>query len=336
MSASPHGNSVILLRPVATVLHRLGVDGDRFLADVGVAVDTPPDAYVPNVRVDRALEAIAARRGDEAFGLTMAREASARPPLGLFGQLVWLSGTLREALTRAARFYSLVTQRATLSLEVEDGRLARFTQRRVAGAERGTILSDYAFGSLVLRARAAAGPRFAVRAMRFAHGGRTAAPYESLFDAAVTLDGRDAGHAGVDELTMDACMLDLPLSGADPFTAEAIEAHADRIRARAAAPGPLATRVKAVVEAELRSGRPLLGSVAARLGMGGRSLRRRLEDQRLSLRAIVESARRDLASELLASGTSIKEVAFRLGFSEPSAFSRAYKRWTGRSPSSHR
>jgi AraC-like DNA-binding protein len=336
MTASSHGNSVILLRPLSTVLGRLGVDGDRFLADVGVDADTPPEAYLSVARVDRALDTIAARRGDEAFGLTLAREAASRPPLGLFGHLVWLSGTLREALTRAARFYSLVTQRSTLALEVEGDRLARVTRRRVAGAERGTILADYAFGSLVLRARVAAGARFGVRTMRFAHAARSPGPYESLFEAPVTFDGSGAGPAGVDELTMDAAMLDLPLSGADPFTAEAIESRADQIRARIAAPGPLASRVKAAVQAELRSGRPLLGSVAAQLGMGGRSLRRRLEDQRLSLRAIVEAARRDRATELLASGASIKEVAFQLGFSEPSAFSRAYKRWTGRPPSSHR
>ena len=335
MNVSSHGNSVLLLRPLAMVLRRMGVDGDRFLAGLGIDVDTPPDAYLPNAKVDRALEAIAARRGDEAFGLTMAREAAARSPLGLFGHLVWLSGTLREALTRAVRFYSLVTQRATLSLEVEGHRVARFSQRRVAGAERGTILSDYAFASLVLRARAAAGARFAVRTMRFAHPAPSPAPYEALFETAVTFDGGDAGQARVDELTMDACMLDLPLSGADSLTAEAIEARADQIRARmGAAPGPLALRVKAAVQAELRSGRPLLGSVAARLGMGGRSLRRRLGEQKLSLRAIVDSARRECATELLASGVSVKEVAFQLGFSDPSAFSRAYKRWTGWPPSS--
>jgi AraC-like DNA-binding protein len=46
--------------------------------------------------------------------------------------------------------------------------------------------------------------------------------------------------------------------------------------------------------------------------------------------------RRDRATDLLAAGASIKDVAFQLGFSEPSAFSRAYKRWTGRSPGGDR
>jgi AraC-like DNA-binding protein len=327
----PLGNSVLLLRPLAVVLGRLGVDGDRFLADVGVSADTPSEAYVPTVKVDRALDAIAAQRGDEAFGLTMAREALVRP-LGLFGHLVWLSGTLRDALTRAAHFYSLVTQRSTLSLEIVDtgqaGRVATFTQRMRAGATRGNILTEFAFASLVLRARAAIGEPFRVRGMRFAHHARNPAPreYEGLFEAPVTFG------APLDELTLDASLLDLPLASADPLTAAAIEEQATQIRARVG-PAPFVERLRGAVQADLRSDRPSLASVARRLGIGARSLRRQLEDQKLSLRAVVVSVRRDRATELLAGGASIKEVAFQLGFSEPSAFSRAYKRWTGRSPS---
>ena len=167
--ASSHGNSVLLLRPLAVVLSRLGVEGDRFLTDIGVDGDTPSDTYVPSEKVDRALERIAAERGDETFALTMAREAVVRP-LGLFSHLVWLSGTVRSALTQAARFYSLVTQRATLTLEVtEDGRVATFRQDMLSGATRGSALVEFAFASLFLRARGAAGERFRVRGMRFVH-----------------------------------------------------------------------------------------------------------------------------------------------------------------------
>jgi AraC-like DNA-binding protein len=328
---SLHGNSVVLLRPLASVLGRLGVDGDRFLADVGVDEHTTPDTYVPNVRVDRSLEVIAAQRHDDAFGLTIAREAVARPPLGLFGNLMWLSGTLRDALARAARFYSLVTQRATLSLdEGEGGRVAILTQRLLAGATRGDILTDYLFAVLVLRGRAVVGQAFQVRAMRFAHAARNVAPYEELFQSRVTFE--DGCGTGIDALTLDAAPLDLPLASSDPFTAAAIEAEVSQ-RVRGAAPAPLVHHLRSAVRAELGAGRPSVASIARRLGLGRRALRRRLEDERLSLREIVASVQQDRASELLADGASIKEVAFELGFSEPSAFSRAYKRWTGRPPS---
>jgi AraC-like DNA-binding protein len=327
MTSRSYGNSVLLLRPLAVVLTRLGADGARFLVEVGVDAATGPEAYVPTTRVDRALQSIATERGDETFGLTMAHEAVVRP-LGLFSHLVWLSGTLRDALTRAARFYSVVTQRSTLTLEsVEEGRVAAFTQRLLAGAERGDILTDFAFGSLVLRARAATDGRFRPRGMRFAHGARVSARYEALFEAPVSFD------APADELTLDASQLDLPLASADPVTAAAIEVQVRQFDAKGGASRPFGEHVRAAVRVELQSGQPSLVTVARQLGMGVRALRRRLDEDGLSLRAVVESVRHDRATDLLAAGASIKEVAFLLGFSEPSAFSRAYKRWTGRPPS---
>jgi AraC-like DNA-binding protein len=331
MPPASHENSVLLLRPVAAVLARIGVDGDRFLADAGVRADTAPDAYVPSAGVDRALEAIARARGDEAFGLTLARAAVVRP-LGLFGHLVWLSGTLRDAMTRATRFYSLVTRRATLGLEAPEGSpVATVTQRMIAGPGRGDILTEFAFGSLFLRARAAIGAPFQARAMRFSHRAREAAPYEAFFEAPVTFG---APH---DALSFDAALLDLPLASADPVTAQVIEAQATALHAKSGGVEPsFSARVRAAVDAEVRSGRPSLASTARRLGVATRSLRRRLDEEDLSIRELVASARRDRATELLASGASIKMVAFALGFSEPSAFSRAYKRWTGRAPSARK
>jgi AraC-like DNA-binding protein len=323
--SSAQGNSVRLLRPIAVVLGRLGVDGERFLAEVGIEPTTSFDAYVPSERVDRALEAIASARGDETFSLTLAREAMVRP-LGFFSHLVWLSGTVGSALAQAARFYSLVTRRSTLTLAIDQAtRIATFRQELLAGATRGNMLLEFAFATFFLRARGAAGERFHARAMRFVHSVRDAAPYEALFEAPVSFG---CTH---DELELDAAVLDLPLGSADPVTAAAIEQQATQIRAQVE-PLPLAERIREAVQAELPASRPSLASVARRLGTGARSLRRQLEGDKISLRAVVASVRRDRAAALLASGASVKDVAFQLGFSEPSAFSRAYKRWTGESP----
>jgi AraC-like DNA-binding protein len=323
----PHGNSVLVLRPLATVLGRLGLDPERFLVDVGVSPDAPVDSFVASARVDRALEAIASARGDETFALTLAREAVTRPPLGLFAHVLWLRATVGDALAQAVRLYPLVTQRAALSLEIAPGgQLATVTHRTLEGARRGRILTEYMFATLVLRARAAAGPAFGIRSMRFAGSARSAAPYEEIFRAPVVFDAT----AGADTLTLDAEVLPLPLSTADPFTAAALDAQLAQLNTGTA---PLLERVRVAVRAELREGRPSLDSIARRLGVDGRTLRRQLEADRVSLRALITAAQRAYATRRLASGANVKDVAVELGFSEPSAFSRAYKRWTGSAPS---
>ena len=319
-----HGISVALLRPLAELLGRLDVDGRAFLVQLGVDDDMAPNTYVPAVEVDRAIADIAAARNDPAFALTLARTAAIRP-LGLFGHLIWLSGTMRDALTRAVKFYSMVTRRTTLSLDELDG-IARIRQRPVANVPRGRILTEFPFASLALRARDATGGKFALRAVRFAHAGDATDAYAEVFRAPVTF-----GNAA-DEIEIDAAQLELPLASADPITSAAIEAKVAQLTAMPAGRSAVVDRVRRVAAAHLTTGSPT--AIAKQLGISPRTLRRQLADNATTLRQLLDEVRRERADQLLAAGTSVKEVAFELGFSEPSAFSRAYKRWTGKAPSS--
>jgi AraC-like DNA-binding protein len=91
------------------------------------------------------------------------------------------------------------------------------------------------------------------------------------------------------------------------------------------------------VAARLVGGAPAMGAVAGELALSGRSLQRRLELEGTSYARIVDEARRSQAVALLsAPGVSVGEVTWLLGFSEQSAFSRAFRRWTGASPSEFR
>jgi AraC-like DNA-binding protein len=314
---------VALLRPLAELLGRLDVDARQFLEALEIADATAPDTYVPAGRVDQLLAEIARRRGDPTFSLTLARAAVVRN-LGLFGHMVWLSGTVRDALTRAVKFFGVVTRRTTLSLDEAAG-IATLCQHPVAGHARGAILTEFPFVSLALRARHATDGRFALRAVRFKHRSEHAAAYRDAFGCDVTF------RASRDELEIESAMLDLSLASADPITSAVLEARAVELTSGATR-SPFVERVRRAVLATLANS-PSLETVAAQLGVSARTLRRHLAQQHTTLRAIVDDVRRERADELLAQGTALKAVASELGFSEASAFSRAYKRWTGRSPS---
>ena len=317
-----HGLSVALLRPLAELLGRLDIDARGFLAALDIDDATAPDAYVAGERVDRLLDDLAAARGDPAFGLTLAHLAVVRP-LGLFGHMVWLSGTVRDALARAVKFYSVVTRRATLELE-DRGAIMLLHQHRVENVPRGPILTEFLFASFALRARAATEGRFALRAVRFAHTKIASHAYRDVFGVDVTFG------ASSDELELDTDQLDLPLISADPITSAALEAKAANLTSSSSGRSPFLDRARRAAADNLAA--PSLAAIGRTLGMSARTLRRHLEQEGTSLRALVDDVRRERADQLLASGTSAKEVAFVLGFSEPSAFSRAYKRWTGRAP----
>ena len=118
--------------------------------------------------------------------------------------------------------------------------------------------------------------------------------------------------------------------------AKAVESRAAERRA----PAPPGSRFRAEVERRLE---PLLASgevgierVARDLGYSRQTLYRKLKGEGITYEQVLDRLRRQLALRFLHEGLSVKDAAYRLGFSDPAAFSRAFKRWTGTSPSGMR
>lgn len=101
-----------------------------------------------------------------------------------------------------------------------------------------------------------------------------------------------------------------------------------------ARPPNISARVQAMVAMMLPKGPPQRDDVAAHMMMSERTLQRRLAEEGTSFTALVDDTRRELARQSLSSGDlALKTLSFQLGFSEPSAFYRACKRWFGMTPS---
>jgi AraC-like DNA-binding protein len=87
----------------------------------------------------------------------------------------------------------------------------------------------------------------------------------------------------------------------------------------------------------MRHGDPSLGEVGKRLAVGPRTLQRRLREHGLEFKALVDDTRRRFALTYLRDrGSTLAEIAYLLGYSEVSAFNRAFRRWTGATPSDYR
>ena len=97
--------------------------------------------------------------------------------------------------------------------------------------------------------------------------------------------------------------------------------------------GTIALEVEALVKDALPGGIPAIARIGEHMGMSSRTLTRRLAENGLTFRDIIKKAQEETATEMLKnSDSSIAEIAFQTGFSEQSAFNRAFKRWTGQSP----
>jgi AraC-like DNA-binding protein len=131
-------------------------------------------------------------------------------------------------------------------------------------------------------------------------------------------------------------ILDEPQLHADVEVERVLEGQADR-RLRALSAASVSARVRAPVEQQYGGNRPSMNHVARRMWLSSRSLRRRLRAEGVTYEEVAQDAVAELARRLLQDpATTIQQVAARLGFSEASAFHRAFKRWIGLTPTEFR
>ena len=142
----------------------------------------------------------------------------------------------------------------------------------------------------------------------------------------------------VNALELDSATMERRLLTTDPALSRIIERHAKASLASVApASSELKERVRRVLVKGVAAGRCSIKTVAPELGLSERTLQRRLEEEGASFGDILDSVRRDLGLRYLEDGKlSLAEIAYLLGYSEPSPFHRAFKRWTGSTPHARR
>lgn len=251
---------------------------------------------------------------------------------GLVGFVCMNSATLGEAFAQLARFLRLWTDDPGVVLRA-DGRLevvyrTTFADRLGLRCSTEATLAEILHGARLLTQMA-----LAPQEVCFAHAAPPdIAPFEVFFGAPVRFAQRST------HMRFSAQQVAAPLPRADPQLGAFL-----RELAAAALPGEgraeegLVDQVRREIGEALRTGLPTLEQLAGRLATSERTLRRRLGEHGWSFRALLDATRMDLARSYVGErGMPLAEVAFLLGFSEPSAFHRAFKRWTGVTPRAFR
>ncbi len=116
------------------------------------------------------------------------------------------------------------------------------------------------------------------------------------------------------------------------YVSEKLNAHAEQLLSDLETAKSVRGRVEIVLQTLLQEGAPSIDIIAAKLGINRKTLYRSLNAEGATYAKVLEALRRRLAANYLSSNLPVSETARRLGFSDASAFSRAYKRWTGKSP----
>ncbi len=310
------------------------VDAEAQLRSVGLDPHDPLD--VTQMLADHAyydlLERLAAAM-DNAHELPLLAGRLMRPnDYGALG-LAWKSApTIRQSLERVERYCRLWTDNMTYELRGTEGG-AYFVLHREGSRRLGLRLSNEAtLASAVSLVRQTGSPDFAPLAVYCKHEAPSpVTAHERYFQCPV--------HFGADQdaLLMSDDALALPNELGDDGISAFLISHLDEELGRIEGHPPLEDLVQRAISAALSDGVPRMADVARRLGMSERTLHRRLSEEGITFQSIIEKSRQHLAQALLhQSRYSLAEVAFLTGFSEQSAFNRAFKRWAGTTPTAFR
>ena len=310
------------------------VDGAALLESVGLDPGEPLDVerMIPADAYYDLLERIAADMPD-AHELPLRVGPLMRPDdYGALG-LAWKSApTIRHSLERVERFCRLWTDNLTYEIRAEDEG-ARFLLHREGERRLGMRLSNEAtLSSATSLIRQTASARFRPRAVYLRHPGpESRSAHERYFGCPVHF-GTD-----VDTLSIADDALDRPNHLADDGISRFLLSHLEEKVSTLETEEPIEALVRREVSRSLTEGVPPMTEVARQLGMSERTLQRRLSERRATFKDVVDDTRRRLAENLLREPRySLSEVAFLTGFSEQSAFTRAFKRWSGRTPTAFR
>jgi AraC-like DNA-binding protein len=134
-------------------------------------------------------------------------------------------------------------------------------------------------------------------------------------------------------IAFDPADLDREIAQADRGLLPIVERHLQELLAAAPSETDWLAEIRNAVAESVPDGAPTIQTIAKRMGASVRTLQRRLGDHGVVFKDLVAETRRDLALRYLAHGTAeLTEIAFLVGYSELSAFHRAFKKWTGETP----
>jgi AraC-like DNA-binding protein len=331
------GDPEIASQFVPAALRRLraaGIDPAPFIQRHGLPETAADDVgvQVPISVVRAVSDEIAAAIPDPFLGISVVRFMN-RGSWGVLEYMFRTASTCRDVLREFVRYSLLVNTVMDITFnEDADGGVFNHVIRCDSPEMAGRHASEYACGIVVGMGRELTGKDLAPKRAWFCHE-RPAdtSELEAFFRCPMEF------RAGANGLLISKDVLELKVQSADPVLHAILETQAQQeVKARAPSADFLG-QVQAQILEALPGGAPSVEQVAARLKMSARTLQRRLAEQGKTFERVVDDARRDAALLLMSDERkALAEISFEVGYSDVRAFTRAFKRWTGKSPGEFR
>jgi len=336
MAAASSAPTILSVWPRAIVadLRAQGRNVERVLREAGLDLReiNREGGKIPWLAQAKLMELAASELRDDCYGLHLAARVDVRDA-DVIAYLGLTSRTLGDALANLARYVRVFTEAVQFELAIEDGAATVDFVPASPALFRHRQQTEFSMGVLIQSYRDFTGRRITPLEVAFVHHRREGMRKVSHFFGCKVSYGETRAR-----MVLKAKDLALPIPTADHRLFNVLRRLADATL-RESSPesaGPVQKVERYIVDL-LPKGMARAKVIATELGVSDRTLSRRLAEKGTSFDEILDRLRRELAHRYVTgSELSLSQVAFLLGYAKQPAFSSAFKRWFGRSPSEMR
>ncbi|MBW0148604.1 AraC family transcriptional regulator [Marinobacter arenosus] len=314
-------------------LERQGVlDPDRVERIVGLGLEalSDPDLRVPASAHYQLWDYAEHATGDPGVGLHAGQVVDPER-MGLVGHVFFNCDTLGEAVTQYVRLHRLINESVILSFE-QTGEQAILTWQPDVPHHYCRQDMDRTLAAALCRTRHFIHPQITAEWAELAHPRPSYADeYEKILGGPVRFD------CATTRLAFNSRHLSHPIPRRNPYVYSAVLKQVNAVLARLQPRRSFGRKIRRLISKQMATDKIDADSLARQCHMSRQTLYRKLKREGLGFHELVEQVRKDKALRYVAADHyALGEIAFLLGFSELSAFSRAFKRWTGMAPAQYR
>jgi AraC-like DNA-binding protein len=319
-------------KQVLRELKEAGIASDTLMTEAGLQMYqlNRDEGWIPYEGYALLMEAAAREMADPCYGMNLARRIDPRD-YGALAYIGLFSATLEDALLNLERYLSVQTEAWALDLDMQSRSVALRLNPSRPDFSRHVQAAEAVVATMINAYQFFLAEPLVPQEVHFVHTlepDRSKVHIEELLGCAVQFN-QNRG-----QVILDRKSLLLPIGTADDRLLKILTQHCEQVlKDHEPQQSSLVTEVRQTIATLLPSGRAKADTVANELGLTRRTMHRRLAEQGGSFRELHDTLCRNLAKRYIAEeNLNFQQVAFLLGYADQSAFSVAFKRWTGLSP----
>jgi AraC-like DNA-binding protein len=325
--------SVAAMTGLPECITAAGKDPDPILRAVGLdrSVLGNPEGFVASSVFTQLLEEASRQTGDDCFGLHFGDRFNPKN-IGPLAYVVINSPTILAGIENTARYLKVHNQAAATSLDSEGQWFYLRYRVSDSSVDSARQHNEYSMAVVLNTVRLMAGSDWRPQEVQFAHQSPAQITEHGMIFGVPVL----FGHA-TNALVVEREFLERQVPATDPRLYRILQRYLEHALSDMPREDEVLASVRKGIAETMREGDPTLTRVAKKLALSPRTLQRRLEERGMRFKQLMDDTRRRFAINYLKDRDhTLTQVAFLLGYSEVSAFNRAFKRWTARTPLNYR